>query len=123
MMSNPLSTAERMAIAVLKGDLDAARLLATLLIDEYQEGAVPLPPVQRLKVSIDRVRCILYVQNEPDIEPDSQDRLNAVFREWMSGERLVLGLVGVERVELYELPEVQPSPPAALKGLLDQVGL
>jgi hypothetical protein len=104
-MSDIMSTAERMAVAVLKGDYDAARMLATLLIDEYQEGAMFLPHVQRLKVSVDRVRCILYARNEPDIEIDSQDRLNAVFREWLSGERPVLGLVGVKRVELYDLPE------------------
>lgn len=103
-------TSERMAVAVLKGDLAAARQLADLLCEGLQGGAVELPPVRRLSVDAGRVRIAAFIS--PEVAILSREDALAIrhnLRNWLTGtaDEIII-LHGISRVELYELPEAPP---------------
>lgn len=98
-----LTTAQLLAISVLQGDETALRPLLDELIEQGKEGGVRLPPVNKITVTKDRLRVIIYVGSD-DVEIDRAS-LDQAVKNWLSGKAQWLGLVGVDRVEIYELPE------------------
>lgn len=101
-----LSVAEQMAVAVLKGDMDAARMLADKLVDDIQNGVNELLPVKQIKTSVKNIRVAVYFPVTVDghqVGVDLDNTREAV-REWLE-EGGPLVLLGADRIELYELPE------------------
>lgn len=110
-----MTTAEAMAVAVLKGDMVAARALADLLQEQYNTGAKEIPPIKHLKVDRSRLRAVFFA--DPDLGQGvgfDMTALQIAYDNWLAG-REPLGLVGVSRVEFYEMPE-QPGPPDSLNA-------
>lgn len=102
-----MTTAEAMAVAVLKGDLTAARALAEHLTEEYATGW-PVLPVHKITCSPDRIRVAVFLREGTDEAAVDWEMLRTSIRSWVShdvdpGDALVL--LRVERIELYELPE------------------
>ncbi len=95
-----INTAEQMAIAVLKGDWDAARQLADLLTEHVDGNTNVIPPVKKLTCTIDKIRVVLFA-DDPDADFD-RETTEAAVAAWLRGER-VLALRGIDRVELYEI--------------------
>lgn len=94
--------AERMAVAILKGDWAAARAAADLLSETCSDGAVRVPPVRRLSVDAARVRVVLYVNESCSVGPEGYELLSRHVNDWLSAGRPLV-LVGIDRVEVYEL--------------------
>jgi len=101
-----LSDAERMALAVLRGDLDTARALADHIINDLQ-GTVKVIVVERNKINLQsgRVRCLIFVKDDAAMDEDERANLIRAVSRFMTGETNILGLTGIDRVEFYELPE------------------
>lgn len=97
-----MTTSEEMAIAVLRGDLGAAAALADSLREQAEEGLLTIPPVKRVKVSVGRFHVVAYVSNL-DAEVDVHGFRGSV-EDWIR-EGGVLVCQGIDRIELYELPE------------------
>ena len=108
-----MTTAEAMALAVLKGDLVAAKALADHLIaDEAGTAGFALPPIQKFTGDFSKLRIVTYV--DPALGADVQidrERMRRSITNWLlRGEPLVL--MGFSRLELYELdPALLPSGP------------
>lgn len=101
-----LSVAEQMAVAVLRGDVDAARALADHLLNELQAGAVRIKPTRKVTVTSDRIRVCLFFPLGTDVAGTLADdqNLQANVEAWLdSGQALVL--VGATHMEVYEMPE------------------
>lgn len=97
-----MTTAEAMAVAVLKGDLTAARALADLLVETVDRPAVL--PVRVVDVPAARVKAVVYVK--PFVGRDEHAAVIEAVTRWLSdGRYRTLSLDCVERIELYELPE------------------
>jgi hypothetical protein len=100
-----LTTAELLALAVLRGDRDAALPLADAVLEAHGGTSRGLPPVKRITAERSKLRVLAYV-NDTAYPPNQDDM--ASWREainaWLAGERDPLFLTGVDRVELYELP-------------------
>jgi hypothetical protein len=100
MTDRPLSAAEHMAVAVLRGDLTAARALADCLVNDYGEGGREIPPLRRVTANRDRVRVILYLKDGVEVDMPASTRAVAA---WLSGDGPLFA-AGVDRVELFEVP-------------------
>lgn len=101
-----LSTAQMMALEVLKGDLTAAKMLADALVEEFSVDAVHLPPIQKINCSYRNIRVVFYLCSDVDpSEVNLQDITNRI-QDWLLG-RVTGGLVlrGIDRLELYQLPD------------------
>jgi hypothetical protein len=97
-----MTTLESMAIAVLRGDLAAARALADSLREEHSEGMMELPPVHRIKCDRDKLRVIVFCPIEVVIDKRG---IHEVVEKWIAGNgSKTLAVQGVERIELYEMP-------------------
>jgi hypothetical protein len=98
----PLTTAQALALAVLRGDTEAIGPLVDHLADTMQYSPKQMPPVRQVTCDRDRLRGIFYV-SDPRAVVDTVGLTNA-YHEWLLyGEPMVL--TGIDRVELYELPE------------------
>ncbi len=104
-----LSTAQQMALAVLMGDLDAALPLADCLLEEHGRGGRKLVPVHKVTCSLDRVRVVAYVDHRlgTDVIVDREGFRNEV-QNWLHGEHNPMALKGIDRIEVYEMPETPP---------------
>lgn len=98
-----LSTAEQMALAVLKGDAAAALALADHLLNETQAGGELRVPVRKLTVPLDRVRVVLVAREGVEFGGLDADGTREAVENWLFRGR-PLTAVGIERVELYEMP-------------------
>lgn len=101
-----MTTAEAMAIAVLKGDMVAARALADHLCETEVNREKQLLPVKTFKVESNDIRVIAFV--EPSLVNDvrlNEAGLRHSFKRWLSGEDRTLALTGFSHVELYEFPK------------------
>lgn len=108
-MSNiDLGAAEMMALAVMKGDLKTARMLADYLLSDL-EGvpstadrrlAIVREGIERKVINIENVRVILYA-SDPDMEFRDHEELDNFIRNWLRNGT-TLALTGIEKVELYE---------------------
>ena len=101
-----MTTAESMALAVLKGGLVAARALADLLMQEYSEGAKEMLPFKKLPFDVGRARVIVYLDG--DTRLDERDALppEQAVADWLAGIGPLI-LCGIDRVEVYE---IEPAP-------------
>lgn len=98
-----MTTAEAMALAVLKGDIIAARQLADVLLEQYSQGHFEVPP---LKIITDhsRVRVVLYLKD--NFQAVDVIELSTIIRDWLSPNNTnspALSLIGVDRMEIYEV--------------------
>ena len=101
-----MTTAEQMAVAVLKGDLDAARALATLLTEQYAAGGRELLPVK--VIGEGTIKSITYYKHTPrDKELDEEAR---GMQRWLSDPNTQIIQCGpyIDRIELYEFPKEKP---------------
>ncbi len=103
-----MTTAESMAVAVLKGDLVAARALADLLMEEYQGGAKEIPVHKRkLTVNKKHIRAAVFLKQQVDtLENINHIRNN--ISDWLSRKpkesHVIVCNAMIDRIELYELP-------------------
>lgn len=95
-----MTTAEAMAVAVLKGDLAAARALADHLLEEYGRGAEDLVPVRKVVADADKIRVALFFPAEAELDYDQT--YHAVDNWVTRGHHLLLR--GCERMDVYEFP-------------------
>lgn len=104
-----MAEAEKMALAVLKGDVAAACALADALRDEHGEGRVTIPHVKTITANRDRLQAVLTTQESlgGDVEIRDGPGLQRLVEEWLRGELKVLTLVGLN-MALYELPLLRP---------------
>ncbi len=105
-MTQPLTTAENMALAVLRGDMIAARQLADYLLESYSGGAVEVPAVKKVTCERDRLRVVVYLKEGNSPESDEEYHAAQQFvNHWLANENNPLILNGVDRIELFELPK------------------
>jgi hypothetical protein len=102
-----MTTAEQMALEVLKGDSVAAKALADLLLENVAHGEIPVLTVKTLSISDpSRLRVVLYFKEGEEHSYERIIQLERYVREWLgSGHLGVLSLQGVDRIEIYELPK------------------
>lgn len=102
-----LTIAEQLAIAVLRGDTSAIGPMVDHLAEQYGAGAKeirPLANTQLSQVDKGRLRAIFYVKGNLAGESINLNGVMNAYAGWLYyGEPLVL--VGIDRVEFYELPE------------------
>ena len=101
-----MTTAEAMAVAVLKGDLVAARALADHLCETEPDRERQLLPIKTFKVDATNVRGIAFTMPElgNDVLIDVEG-FRQTFDQWLRGEIRFMPTVGISRIELYEFPE------------------
>jgi hypothetical protein len=104
-MAERWSTAEQMAIAVLRGDYTSAKALADLLQQEMADGAVPIPLVRKITCSLDKLRVCVFFPADSDVVIDRQGMRDAIGA-WLESRRpdQALLLYGATHIELYEMP-------------------
>lgn len=94
-----------MALEVLRGNMTAAKAIADWLFVTHANALIT-PPVQRLSVSVDRVKVVLFMDDRVASEEwllDEEGTRKAV-KNWLADtSHKPLILVGVERIEVYEL--------------------
>ncbi len=124
-----LSTAEAMAVAVLRGDMEQTRLLADhVLLDCYGGGRQSkriVPHVRKITTDVSRLRAIVYLKDGPHRQYDEIRRVNEVWRQvwarWLADTTQPLVVSGVDRVEIYELPPLEDEvPELATEGETDE---
>jgi hypothetical protein len=110
-----LSTAELMAVQVLKGDMGAS--------DQINEGHVTIGTVHRITVDKSRIRVAVFMKDpqDPNTVVDVDSVYEAVNR-WLSHNPGIppvlwpnvypLVLVGVDRIEIFELPPTRQEESA-----------
>lgn len=103
-----LSTAEVMALEVLRSkgrDMLVARALADKVQEECSQG-IHLAPVHKITtVDRNKIRVVVFFGKEVlrgEVEIDIPAAVRAVHNWLDSGGPLML--VGVDKIELYELP-------------------
>lgn len=98
-----MTTAEHMAMAVLQGDMTAARALADMLLEDIDKGVL-IPHTKKITSDINKVRVVVFFPCQIDgidVEID-QDGLRDAIENWITGGGPLV-LVGADRLELYEL--------------------
>lgn len=106
---NEMTTAQRMAIAVLLGDDEAALPLADLL--QETEGGEQVLPSRKVTCSRDRLRCLVYIEdNTPGLSEEDVQRVQREVTNWLDQGQLPLLLSGIDRIDLFEMPEGETSP-------------
>jgi hypothetical protein len=97
-----LSTAELMALEVLRGNLDAAIPLADHLVnDVYQKGARRIEPTLRV---LGNGKLLAHVRCPAHTTQQALDRVRDNVAQWLNFQNngvIVTG--GVERIDLYEI--------------------
>lgn len=103
-----MTTAEAMAVAVLKGDLVAARALADLLAETVDE--VRVLPVVRV-ADPDRIKAMVFFrEGTAPLTPEASNLVGEAVLNWLRlPARRVLTVQDVDRIELYEVPAVAGS--------------
>ncbi len=99
-----MTTAEQMAIAVLKGEMDTARILAAMLLDNAPLDATQQPAIKgRLTVNRGKLRVVLFAK-DGDVTWNYEETQREV-RNWLDGRSSCLCLHGIDRIEFYELAD------------------
>jgi hypothetical protein len=95
-----MTTIEQMAMAVIKGDLEMARGLALLLIDEY------LLPNTRVVSAGKRLKAVVYLKDGNPTEAEMQ-RITTKVRQWLDDpeSKIAVSPAHIDRIELFEFPE------------------
>jgi hypothetical protein len=105
-----LTVEQYMAVAVLKGDMTTARILADKLCEHWAAGQQILTPVQIIDCPIERVRVAVFWDwkaiSDPDwnIHRQPDEDIASAVRNWLE-HGTVITFAGIERIELYQLPE------------------
>lgn len=102
-----MTTAEQMALEVLRGDLVAAKALADLLLENVAHGEVPILRIKTLTVSDpSRLRVVIYFGKEYELTREMIERTEVIVKNWLRANgSTVLLIQGVDRIEIYELPK------------------
>jgi hypothetical protein len=103
-----LSTAEALAVAVLRGDLDAVAPLLDHLTELSTSDGRRLVPVRSLVVdSPERLRAVMYTEPGMDLSylEGEREHFQRLWQEWLAGDTPALALTGIARMEVYEIPE------------------
>ncbi len=102
-----MTTAEMLAVAVLKGDTTAIIPLLDELMDLHQAGAREIQPTKTVKIDAPtkNMRLIVYAADDLEFADDAAGKVETLIQEWLSGKRASLALSGVARVDVYEFPE------------------
>jgi Bacterial RNA polymerase, alpha chain C terminal domain len=103
-----MTTAEMLAIAVLKGDESAIAPLLDCLLETLPDRERQLLPVKTFKVESNDLRVILFVdrENAHSVLTDWTS-IQESIEMWMKGRQAVLPLIGISRIELYEFPRTE----------------
>lgn len=98
------TTAEEMAVQVLRGNMQAARGLADYLCEHvYADGGQEVKPAP-VVVPVGDVKVLVYFDDENEMY--DAVGVEAAVREWLTDPtRHSLGLVGVRKVEIYSFPK------------------
>lgn len=106
-----LTTAERMAIEVLRGDMAAARALADHLLNDLEGTVREVTPIKLKVTNPDaRLQAIAYFNcSFSDVAIDLETTRQVVDNWLRDGGTLCV--FGVSRVEVYELPPDSENPP------------
>jgi hypothetical protein len=117
-----LSTAEKMAIAVLRGGEDgiqAARELAQHLMEDYFDTETAVFSVKKLTATSADLRAVVYVRDGfiPDNPQQWAATTQRMVRQWLVSREFPLIIDGVDRIELFEIhpgsASFEEPPPAA----------
>lgn len=111
MTPEQLSSAESMAIAVLRGDLAAARALADMLVNECKDGLVPVPSIRRLTTDVRRLRFL--VQTPSDRPSPDHEHIQRCLHDWLATDSSLITMPDDWELHVYELPpalEIESSP-------------
>lgn len=101
----PLTPFETMAVAVLRGDMTAARALVDHLQEEvFIPGTQIITPTRKLSVNTDKLRMIIFLRQGIDEVDIDRESIQHAIQNWLDGSvHEALILQGVDRVEMYEL--------------------
>jgi hypothetical protein len=103
-MSEVLSTAERLALAVLKGDQSAALALADHIQEEWNKGGKRLFPVVKVDCPFEQLRVVLFLRDGVVFDRNRMQEYDEQFQYWIRGQVQWTALSGAERLEIYQLP-------------------
>lgn len=94
-----------MALAVLRGNLEAALPLADLLLESHCNTDRKIEPIKNITCSLDKLRVLVFLDYDrwSDASTEDVNRLQAAVMEWLNGSP-VLVAVGIDRIEVYQLP-------------------
>lgn len=102
-----MTTAEMMALAVLQGDLVAAKVLADHLLEYEHVGfSLMVPCKQVVDCTPEQIRVVLFASN--NVTFGSEEYMARTYRQvanWVRGEQPTLMLNGIDRVELWVMPK------------------
>ncbi len=99
-----MTTAENMALAVLRGDLAAARALCDVLMESETYATKPIPPVRHVKVDRGRLRVLVTIPLDAGSSVHfNRDEIHEAVNRWLNGDENLI-LVGCH-LELFEMPE------------------
>lgn len=128
-----MTNVELLALTVLRTphDQNAVNALLDLLLEDRRVGdeelaARPLLPTHRIPADVARLRAVVYCKREEYLDREQLQQVQSTVREWLAGDdgrHPVMVVTGIERIELYELPEdaAVSSEKAALRQLADKV--
>lgn len=98
-----MTTAEAMAIAVLKGDMVAARALADHLLEDYPPGGRELPPLTKIRTDAADVRVVLWLRDGIRATGELIREAHETIADWLDdGQTLVLP-PEISRLDIYEI--------------------
>lgn len=97
-----MTAAESMALAVLKGDMIAARALADHLTGELAEGPA-VPPVAAFRVGSGKLKAVVRPAEHGGISPVGMRVVAEGVADWLSGRIDTMVLPPGWTVELYEI--------------------
>jgi hypothetical protein len=98
-----MTTAEKLALAVLKGDDDAVWPLIDALMETTEPNSRRLPPIRKLTCAREKLRVAVFCRLGHPLPRDTVEGLTQIIEDWLVNDRPII-MNGVERLELYELP-------------------
>ncbi len=108
-----MTTAELLALAVLKGDDTAIWPLVDELLETKgsTRTGLSIPPLKTFKVDANQLRAIFYIdpglRHEGRVVVDQAELMDS-YRSWLTDkESYPLVLQGVDKVEFYELAMIK----------------
>lgn len=119
-------TMEQMALAVIRHDWTAARMLADMLMENSDAGqSVPVVPKGRLvRSGTADLKIVVFLKDDVTMHMMGTEERHAwddMIREWVEdGGTSVLTLEHVERIEVYEV--AKPVWPEAATHKVNPIG-
>lgn len=97
----PLSTAELLALAILRQDESAIKPLLDYLTEQESKG-IKIPPINYIPINVDNIRVVLFFPMDCEIDRES---CNATIKDWLANPGTHLALQGCLRMEIYDIKE------------------